>query len=32
VIRREGRSLSVAAQGLLELLLAHPVHAGATPG
>jgi DNA-binding transcriptional LysR family regulator len=26
VIRRDGRSLSVAAQGLLDLLLAHPVH------
>ena len=25
VIRRDGRSLSVAAQGLLDLLLAHPV-------
>ncbi|MET2524761.1 hypothetical protein [Ralstonia pseudosolanacearum] len=29
VVRRDGRSLSVTAQGLLDLLLAHPVHAGA---
>ena len=29
VIRRDGRSLSVAAQGLLDLLLAHPARAAA---
>jgi hypothetical protein len=29
VIRREGRSLSVAAQALLDLLLAHPAHTAA---